>query len=149
MPAHPTTWILVADRAQARILDVGPDGGLREVACFADPEGRAAGRDLESDRPPRVHESVGGTRHAIEPHTSLHDKTATRFARLLRDALVRGHDKHSFDRLVLVAPPRFLGFLRDALDKALLDCVIGEVGHDLTGLATHDLRGHLPDEAFA
>ena len=149
MPAHPTTWILVADRAHARILDVGPDGGLRELACFANPEGRAAARDLEADRPPRVHESVGGARHAIEPHTSTRDKTATRFARVLRDALGDGHEKQSFERLVLVAPPRFLGVLRGALDKPLLDCVVDEIGHDLTGLALQDLRKHLPDKIFA
>lgn len=144
-----STWILVADRARARIFEAAPDHKLTEVECFANPDGRAMGRDIETDRPPRVNESMGSTRHAIEPHTTLRDKSITRFARLLCNALERGHEQRCYQRLVLAAPPRFLGALRANLAESLQALITDEIRHDLTALPTHELREHLPPSILA
>lgn len=137
------TWILVADRARARILEAGPDQRLTEVACFAEPAARASEATLTTHRPPTVNESVGPMRHSIEPHTPLRDKISARFARSLCDALEDGRNQGRFDELVLVAPPRFLGTLHAELGKSLRACVAREVRRDLTSLPLHDLHGRL------
>ena len=137
------TWILVADRARARILEAGPNHTLTEVACFAEPAARARQATLTTDRPPTVNESVGRARHSIEPHTPLRDKISARFARSLRDALDKGRNEGRFEKLVLVAPPRFLGTLKAELGQSLGACVVREVRHDLTSLPVHDLEGRL------
>lgn len=137
------TWFLVADRARARILEAGDDHALSEVACFVEPAARAGEAALTRDRPPTVNESVGRARHSIEPHTPLRDKISARFARALCDALEAGHEEGRFDKLVLVAPPRFLGALHAELGKSLCACVVREVRHDLTALAGHELRDRL------
>jgi protein required for attachment to host cells len=115
----------------------------QEVACFANPDGRAPGRHATTEHAPRVNESMGGARHAIEPHTSLRDKSTERFAHMLGEALERGHNDQRYDRLVLVAPPRFLGALHDVLDKQLTGCVSNEFQHDFTALRGEDIRHRL------
>ena len=43
-----------------------------------------------------------------------------------------------------MAPPRFLGVLRDRLDDQTLKCVTAEVGSDLLALSPTELRAYLP-----
>ncbi len=76
-----TTWILVADHARARLFELtSQNDKLSEIETFVNPEGRGPARDQTTDRLPRVRESMNSAHHAIEPHTSLHDKSADRFA---------------------------------------------------------------------
>jgi protein required for attachment to host cells len=148
--ASNNTWILVADSARGRVFEtVSPDDALTEVACFANPGGRSPGRSFTTDRPPSVNESVGPTRHSIEPHTTLREKIADRFARTITDELERGRNDHRYARLVIVAPPRFLGALHGAFSKPLRDCIAAEVKRNLTALPASDIRAHLPREPFA
>jgi protein required for attachment to host cells len=136
-----STWILVADAARARLFETtGRSEPWQEVACFANPDGRAPGRHATTERAPRVNESMGGARHAIEPHTTLRDKSTDQFAHMLGDALQRGHDDHRYQHLVLVAPPRFLGTLHGVLDKALRERISGELQNDFTALDELDVR---------
>jgi len=137
------TWILVADRARARILETAAGSTPVEIACFSEPDARAGEATLTTDRPPTVNESVGGARHSIEPHTPIRDKITKRFARVLCDALEKGHNEGRFEQLVLVAPPRFLGALHAALGKPLRERVAREIPHDLTALPAHDLNARL------
>jgi protein required for attachment to host cells len=138
-----TTWILVADGARARLFSSEPrDTALVELECFANPDGDI--RHTTTHRPPTVNESVGPARHSIEPHTTLREKATDRFAKSLSDVLERGRLDHRFERLVLVAPARFLGALHENLHKPLHDCVSGEVRKDLTSLAPDELRSRIP-----
>lgn len=50
-----------------------------------------------------------------------------------------------FDRVILVAPPAFLGDLRQVLPKDLKDKVADEVTSDLTNTPEQDLPPHLRD----
>lgn len=148
--ASNNTWIIVADGARARLFETAsPDDALTEVACFANPGGRSPGRSFTTGRPPSVNESVGPARHAIEPHTTLREKTMDRFARTISDELERGRNAHSFGRLVIVAPPRFLGALHGAFSKPLRDCVVAEIKRNLTALHASDIRAHIPRRLYA
>lgn len=141
------TWILVADGTRARLFELTPPNKtLTEIACLTNPDGRAPGRQANTDRLPRVNESVGSARHAIEPHTSLREKSTNQFAHTVSDALERGRNDHKFDRLVLVAPSRFLGALHGNLSKSLVECVAGEFRRNLTALPPEDIHARLPRE---
>jgi protein required for attachment to host cells len=140
-----TTWILVADGARARLFESSAiEAPLAEVECFTNPEGRATARRMTTARLPRVHESVGPARHAIEPHTTPRDKIADRFAKALADTLERGRSGRRYDRLVLVAPPRFLGTLHAHLGANLREQVAGEIRRNLTALPPAQIRSRLP-----
>ncbi len=145
--AKKSTWILVADRARARLLELAPrDGGseLIEIRDFVNPEGRGSEHGQVTERRPRTHESMGAARHAIEPHTSLRDKSANRFAQELGESLEHGRVTHRYERLVLVALPHFLGTLHAKLNRHVCECIVAEVPHDLTGKGLAEIQGHLP-----
>lgn len=139
------TWVLVADSSRARLFEVArEDPALKEVAAFTNPEGRMAQRELVHDRLPRVNESMGRSRHAIEPHTTLKQKSTDQFVLRLSRELEQGRAAHSYKNLVLVAAPRFMGALRGALDDALRKCVVAEVKRNLTPMSPAKIREHLP-----
>ena len=131
-----TIWVLVADSARARLLEAdGPRGALTELKSLVHPEARLRNQDLDTDTP--------GT---TVPHADSHAHAAEVFARELGDTLNEGWKDGQFDRLVLAAPPRFLGLLREVLPDGVLGCVGNEVNRDLLQFTDlTELRHHLPE----
>lgn len=137
------TWVLVADSEKARLFEYERcRGPWSETACFVNAD---TTQGPLPERPPRVQESVGGARHAIEPRTDPKDKAATRFASTLAAALRSAHDEQRFTSLVIAASPRFLGTLHGKLDKSLQHCVSREIGRNLTTLDSDGIRNYLLD----
>jgi protein required for attachment to host cells len=134
-----TTWIVVADSSHARIFQLR-DGRLpaEEILDLANPLGRADNRQLASDghgqyfgpdghghTAPRVEEPV---QHEVR-----------QFARLIGHRLDHAAAQQSFQRLALVAAPRFLGLLRESLDKQTRKLVTAELAKNVAAFARHDL----------
>ena len=139
-----STWVLVADRARARLFNlVGEGSQLDELCSFANPDARVPAADVVRDRKPRTQESVGSARHAIEPHTTLEEKVSERFARELEVVLEEGRVQHRYERLVLVAPPGFLGTLNQTLGKQLRGDIVLEVNKDLSALPPREIHAHI------
>jgi protein required for attachment to host cells len=135
------TWVLVADSKKARLFEYERCSDLwTETACFVNPDA-PQGRTFQ--RPPRVHESVGPARHAIEPHSGPKDKAAARFASNLAATLRTGHEERRFQRLVIAAAPRFLGTLHRQLEKSLQQRVEREITRNLTELDSVGIRSYL------
>jgi protein required for attachment to host cells len=108
------TWILLADAASARLYEsLGPNRWslLRE---FSHLQSRLRPSATGRDKPGRVKQSAG-SRAALEPPTPRKKVEADRFARELVQVLDAGVVQDAYERLVLVAPPSFLGVLRDKL----------------------------------
>lgn len=141
------TWILVADGVRARLFSPGAEGDtLTELEDFINPDGRKPGRAFSRDRPPRVMESMGNVSHAIQPHTSPEEKLSERFAQTLSAVLERGRVEHRYERLILAAPPRFMGALQHALGKHVRACVVAQLGKDLTGLPAAEIQSRLAQQ---
>ncbi|MGF1610957.1 MAG: host attachment protein [Kiloniellales bacterium] len=138
------TWIVVADGAQARFLmNQGPGKGLE---CALEEEANSArqpSRELGSDKPGRVHDRFGPGRHTMVPRVDWHQFEKQKFAREMASILDSAAERRSFDRLVLVAPPKTLGALRSALNKNTARMVVGEVPKDLTQVTVGELPDHL------
>lgn len=143
------TWILVADGAKARLFELtAKDAQLTELRCFVNPEGRMPDAAFTTGRPALVDEGATTVRHALQPHTSARQKSAERFARLLGEALESGRVQERYERVVLVAPPRFLGVLRKGLGERVSEHVTAEIRRDLTALPSGEVRMRLPDRLF-
>jgi protein required for attachment to host cells len=143
-------WLLVADAGRAVIYSADtPRGPLHEVRDFIDPESRLPEQELARDRPGRSFDSFGEGRHAMAPHTSPAEVAADRFAQLLADAVETARQRGRFEHLGLVAPPQFLGRLRQALSAPAARQVVLELDKDLTRDDAESLRAHLPDRLFA
>lgn len=140
-----TAWILVSDAARARIFEtIGEDHGLVEIACYANPSLRGAPSLYSTGQPlPRCHESVGNTRHIIEPHTTYKDKETQGFAHSLVVRLLNAHAHHRYDRLFFVAPPHFLGALHEQLRHPATVGFAGELAKDVVALPPVELLEYL------
>jgi protein required for attachment to host cells len=141
-----TTWFVVADGAKARVLARRGGRGPLEPAsnmCFTEAEARLPTRDVGADRPGRVHESADTRRHAMEPRVDWHRFAKEQFARGVAAALETAAQRKLYEELILVAPPRTLGDLRQALGRHAKALVAGEIAKDLTHLPDHELSTHL------
>ena len=141
-----TTWILVAHDAGARTFEnQGPGKGIALVEEVDHPEGRARASELESDRPGRSFRknSADPRRAAMSRSQGPHERVVADFARQLAGKLRDGRVANAFDRLVLVAPPKFLGLLRSSLDGPTAACVVGSLDKDLATSKEDELVSHL------
>jgi len=139
-----TTWVLIADGARARIFaNHGPGKGLEAVAGAEFEADHRPDREILSDKPGRTFESVGTTRHAIEPHHDPHRELKRSFAEELAAMLDQRLGDKAYDRVILVAPPATLGDLRAALSDRVGAVVYAELDKDLTKTPAADLPGHL------
>ena len=138
------SWIVIADGAQARILEnTGPGKGLIPLPAEDMHQTLRPSRDIDADRPGRTHDRMGPGRHAMEPPSDSHREEKRHFATELAGHLNAAVLKHSYDRLVLVAPAKTLGDLRQALSKEAAAKVDGELSKDLIKIPDQELAQHL------
>jgi protein required for attachment to host cells len=142
-----TVWILVTDASRGRLFSTtGRSRPLRLVRTFEHAASRALTQDLVTDEPGRLFQSGSpGARSAAEPETSAHEAEAQKFARLLAHALYTELQHGAYGKLALVAPPKFLGLLRESLDHEVVKRLCGCEAKDLTSLSERDLPAHLVD----
>jgi protein required for attachment to host cells len=114
---------------------------LAEVEDFLNPGGRVHDRELITDAHPRVHGSAGAGSDREEMSASEHETEL--FAKRVGDYLDKARTAHRYDRLHLVAPPKFLGQLRKELGKEVQKLVSAELPKDLSWLNARELEAKL------
>ena len=137
-----STWIVVAHEAGARFFEnLGRGTGLELVEEVEHPDGRARDRDMASDRPGRSFRknSADPSRASMSQSEGPHDRAVADFARALADKLKDARVQNQNKRLVLVAPPRFLGLLRSSLDGPTAQLVMVSLDKDLAASKTNEL----------
>ena len=113
-------WIVVADEFQA-IFYAREDkhSPLQKLSTFENETAREKLADLISDRGGRSFGSQGAGRHAYdEEKSNLKTQSYAAFAKNVAERIREGSLGRKFRKLIIIAPPRFLGVLRKALDKA-------------------------------
>lgn len=148
MPMH---YVLVADASRARLLTADDTfDTIEEVADFTHPGSRLHTRELVTDGKTSSWSGPGGA-HSATGSADAHHEEAKKFSHDLGRKLHDARVKHAFERLVLVAPPKFLGLLRDQLDAVTARTVVASVAHDYTHLPLHELgpaiKRQLPEDA--
>jgi protein required for attachment to host cells len=78
--------------------------------------------------------------HATSTEVSPTRHEAERFAEQIRDYVCHAHSERRFETLWMVAPPSFLGILRDKLGKVLHGAIELEVNKDVPTLAPDAIR---------
>lgn len=137
------TLVAIADDEKARFfLNEGVGKGLTEVAGTS--VGQFPDTTVEyADRPGRASGGKGAVGlHGIDPHMSLETLHRGRFALHVIDALNDVWRTRKPDRLVIAAPPKMLGELRDNLGQVLRDALFADLPKDLIKVPVHDLPGH-------
>lgn len=137
------TWVLIANGAQARVLEnTGPGKGLQQVDGLDFAIDPLQAQDIMADKPGRSHSSVGSGRSAMEPRTNPVDHREAEFVRSLADMLNRKQQSGAFDRLVIAASPTALGDIRQAMSPGVKKAIVAELSKDLTNLPTTKLGDH-------
>jgi protein required for attachment to host cells len=143
------TWIVLADAASARLFQAAAlRGDWTLVAELQHPQSRARDSDLVTDRPGRVKQSKG-YRSAMEPPTSPKKVEMKKFARQLAKALEDGLGKNAYERIILVAPPGFLGLLRGELSDRVRSRIAALVEKDYLHLDQRQARERLEEQLQA
>ncbi len=129
-------WLVVANHTEARILGRNRNGRLVDLETFSFPQAQLPERDILTDSPGRNHDSSGLAHHAMEPHTDIRQQQAQQFSRQLAERMEEGRNANIYDKLVLIAPPDFLGALRNALSKSCRKQVMEECPKNIVGKDT-------------
>ncbi|RMG57081.1 MAG: host attachment protein [Gammaproteobacteria bacterium] len=140
------TWILVADSSKARLFTVETASGpLVEVRDFMHPEARMHEKELTTDLPGKHRNDTGVGAHGFEQEVEPKEQEAIRFAHELAAFLDKARNEHGYEQLVVVAAPKFLGHLREALPAPVRNLVRLEIDKNLVGQSPEDIRKHLPE----
>jgi protein required for attachment to host cells len=100
-------------------------------------------REQGTDRPGHLGKAMGSSRRsAVEP-ADWHDINEHKFARTVASAMERVMRERKAPALVIVAPPRTLADIRDALHADVAARVIAEINKDLTRHPVGDIEKHL------
>ncbi|QRG08099.1 host attachment protein [Xanthobacter dioxanivorans] len=135
--------VVVCDGAKAVVLaDLGVATAprLTVLESFAEPHPSTAA--LGTDRPGRVHESATVARSATE-ETDLHLQAEVAFLGRVAGRLGEMVSAGEAPRILLVAPPRALGTLREVLSAKVKACIDGEIAKDLVKLPVDEISRHI------
>lgn len=140
---HPGEWVVVCDGAKALVLEnVGdemfPNLKTREVYQQEDPLTHEQG----ADAPGRSFSSVGSARASVR-QTDWHDQGEQRFLEKLVSRLDAAVQAGEVKSLVIVAPPRALGVLRQVYTQELRNVLAAEIDKDLVKMPVHEIEKYL------
>jgi protein required for attachment to host cells len=140
---HPGEWVVVCDGAKALVLEnvgdeVFPNLKTKEVYSQDDPPTHEQG----TDEPGRSFQSVGTARSAME-QTDWHDQNERRFLEKLAARLDAAVSAGETKSLIIAAPPRALGVLRQVYPNGLRRALRVEIDKDLVKLPVHEIEKHI------
>jgi protein required for attachment to host cells len=140
---RPGEWVVVCDGAKALVLEnVGdekfPNLKTKEVYEQDDPKTH----ELGTDAPGRAINSIDARRSAME-QTDWHAQAEKAFLEKLVGRLNAAVEAGEMKQLILVAPPRALGVIRQAYSSNLRGAVHAEVDKDFVKLPVHEIERHL------
>jgi protein required for attachment to host cells len=137
-------WILVANASRARLFSTDERAekwDLREEFFHEESRQRSSELLEQPDNPnagtlskPQP-ENQPDARQQLEHH---------RFAKELAERLERGINDRAFDRVVIAAPPEFLGMMRKAISPRVQQRLMLDMRADYTHVAIKDLPERIP-----
>lgn len=138
-----SVWFLVADGRRARLL-IEPRRGAPLEESWSE---TISDEDLydPQDRPPRSFDRVGAGRHAMDKGESLHEREELNFLKRIAARIAEAEKQNGFDHLVVAAPPRALGALRELLSTSAKARIRAEAAKDYVAETPAHLRARLTD----
>jgi protein required for attachment to host cells len=140
-----TLWILLASRSRARLFQRAAPLDVPELLSdLSHPEGRFKNQELDTDRPGMTYASWGGGGPSAMPASeSAKEHDAKQWAATIVQGVSVARKRGEYDQLLVVAEPRFLGYLREAMDGATTESVVGWVHKNLDQEEGRELWEHL------
>ena len=143
-----TVRVVVADERDATFFDLTKPQAPLEARGSLHNDSARPDRELETDRPGRRFGGTHGNRHAVDGERSTQRHETELFAKQVCQALDGARTRHEFDRLVIIAAPRMLGMLREALPAPCQAVVAAEVAKAFSLDQMDSIRDAVPRDAF-
>ena len=142
-------WIVIADAARARIFSTsGWRKPLHLEQAMDNPLGRAKPQEIVTDDPGRRSNGMkSGQRSTWAPANAPDVVEERRFAHRLGGMLQTALARRQYEALAILAPPQFLGFLREAVGPQVRKHLARSIAKDLTVVNERDLQTRL-DQVF-
>jgi protein required for attachment to host cells len=151
--------IVVADERQANFFDASkPRAGLTARGSMQNETGGVRDMELETDRPGRRYGGTSGVRHGagvqgghhhgVDGERSTEQHELTLFAKEVAQRIDNDRTHHEFDKLVLVAPPKMLGLLRQSLTDPAQAMLAAEIPKDILHHGPDAILSAVPMETF-
>jgi protein required for attachment to host cells len=140
-----TQWVVVADSSRARFFEAqGNLESLVELEDLLSPAGRMDETELRHDAKGRFYgKGEREQAHTAEPAVSAKTYAAQQFSKAVMQRLEQACEKKRYDRLILVAPPHFLGQLHKQLSQRVMQRITQELPLDISGLSATQIGEHL------
>jgi protein required for attachment to host cells len=139
------TWILVANRAYAKIFEHDAEETDRVIFLreLEHPEGRAMNREINTDKAGRQFSSVGRFGSPLDTENSPKEHEAERFAKEVAAAMDLGAEENGYSELVIIAEPKFLGRLRTLIGREASTRLVSSTAKDLAQRDAKELEREL------
>ena len=146
-----TTWIVSADEGRARIFsESNPSEAWQEVDDMVNSAARMTAAEQYTDRldtkaaGKSIHNTGGALPNSqYEPQQTPDERAAESFARDICAFLLQAQQAGRFQKLALVAAPKFLGELRKHLGPQLQPLVTLEINKDYSHSSGQQLRDQI------
>ena len=136
-------WVIVCDGAKALVLENKGDEKFPNLQTREVHEQKNARTgEIGTDAPGRSHSSVGHGRSAVE-QTDFHDLAEREFLVGLMGRLNAAIEAGETKSLIVIAPPRALGVIRQAYTHNLKHAVRKEIDKDFVKMPVHEIEKHL------
>ena len=136
-------WVVVCDGEKALVLENTGDAVFPNLRTREVYEHKAAKtHEQGSDAPGRAFNSVGAIRSAME-QTDWHDQSERAFLEDLAGRLDAAVTAGETKAVIMVAPPRALGVLRQAYSPHLRRALRAEIDKDFVRMPVHEIEKHL------
>ena len=143
MKIDKNAWVVVCDGSKALFLENAGDSKFPNLQTRDVFEQKVPlTSELGTDAPGRAYASVGGGRSSVE-QTDFHDQQETEFLRSITAKLDAALNAGQVKSIIVVAPPRALGVMRQAYTNGLKQAVRGEIQKDYVKLPVYEIEKHL------
>ena len=140
---QPGEWVVVCDGAKALVLENTGDAKFPNLKTRDVYEQKLlATHEMGTDAPGRSHSSVGNRSSSVT-QTDWHDQAEQTFLTELVHKLDAAVGSHKVKSLIVVAPPRALGFIRTHYSPALKAAIRAELDKDLVKMPVNEIEKHL------
>ncbi|KGD96387.1 MULTISPECIES: host attachment family protein [Rhizobium/Agrobacterium group] len=134
--------VLVSDAKKALLLrNTGTAFNLTlEVEQVIEAPKNAPTHEQGTDRPGRT--ATGSHRSSVG-QTDFHELEEDRFSAMIAEKLEAICEENDIDKLFIVAPPKALADLRQAMPEAVKRRIVAEYAKDLVNLPVQEIEKHL------
>lgn len=137
-------YVVVADAARARIF-IEEKTELREIDSLTHSESRAHPGDLRTGGDGAVDDSFGQGIRNSDPSVTTMQNESLAFAKEVAEYMRDARTQNKVESFVIVAAPKFLGDLREKLDKPTDKLVIHSLSKDLSKASIDDIQKAVSD----